>query len=261
MPYRKRPPLNYTTPKFTTHLPHWQYDPDTDAWTERGTVCGQVYTPLRGQDDRNGGTLYFEYPKENDVLRDTFDYDADGKADVLILGYPTNNPRINGYKVRDISPRWLKFVNEHLHATLQKLTPSELADVMGNHVPPPPFVDYFCTVEFHTETGQVQLPVAANWAQAEAEFLQTHSGLVRKTISFWAERPDAFPVAPAPELFDPVAPVLKTRIKKKKKRIGRYRIEGVYEYGPKKVTDGEPFVGNEPKYGNFTGSLLRLPIT
>lgn len=260
MPYKKRPPRHYKTPTFQTTLDFWQYDPDADKWNQRGQIIGQLYTPSRTMDDPVGGQLFFEYSREHDLLRDSFFYEANGKADVLIVPFPTGNPRVHGYRVRDISPRFYRFVNEHLHASLMRLTPSELSEVMGNNMPAPPWVDYHCTVEFFSDTGVIQLQVAGPLWQTEAAFAESHGGTLRKTISFWAERPDKFPVAPAPELFDPVAPVLKTKIKRKKKRPGCYRLEGVYEYGARKIRDGEPFTGFEPKYGNFDGSLLRLPL-
>lgn len=119
-------PFIASLPTFHNAVAVWKYDPLSDTYEEEEeALTGQVYTQLRTQDDNTQGTLYFEYPKEEDRLRDVADYNRQGKADILVLDFPTGAPRNLTYMVRDVQPRWLGFPNEHLMATLDRLSPAE----------------------------------------------------------------------------------------------------------------------------------------
>jgi len=127
-------------PTFQCSVNVWKYDPDTDTYSENeDPLIGQVYTQLRNQDDNTQGTLYFEYPKEDDILRDLKDYNDVGKSDVVVIHFPSNAPRDCFYMCRDVQPRWLEFPNEHLMATLVRLSDLEWNEL--NPEPPPPAPD------------------------------------------------------------------------------------------------------------------------
>lgn len=134
---------------FVPKLPSWQitvqvYRNTAGVWANVGEIFGQVYTPLRNQDDESGGLLYFMMPK-NQV---TPPYKGnpgpfgwliprtpyEGVADVIEIPLPGGNGTV-AYQVRDVRPRWLGFPNEHILVDLQRLAPSEWnADI---HEPPP----------------------------------------------------------------------------------------------------------------------------
>jgi len=52
-----------------------------------------------------------------------------------VISFPTNAPREVAYMVRDVQPRWLKFVNEHLMATLTRLSPEQFDDLVPDAPP------------------------------------------------------------------------------------------------------------------------------
>lgn len=121
---------------FIPNLPTWhntvtvyKFDPALRTYgLYPQSITGQVYTPQRTQDEQTGETLYFVYPKTKDFLRGLKDYNDVGRADVITFSIPHGEPgaRLVGYEVREVQPRWLKFPNQHLMATLQRLTPSML---------------------------------------------------------------------------------------------------------------------------------------
>lgn len=120
---------------FIPKLPTWHntvtvYRATDGVWNLLGTITGQVYTPLRNQDDEDGGLIYFQYPKSTAiVLRDEFQ----GEADIVEIPMPGGLP-VQIYYVRDVRPRWLGFPNEHLIADLQRVRTAAI-------VPPPPAWD------------------------------------------------------------------------------------------------------------------------
>lgn len=124
-------PLIFRLPSFTTDLVWYKYGPDDGTYTEQVPITGQVYTPLRNPDDEQGGLLYFVYPKESDLLSDRYDYNTGGAADVVAITFPSEGGRTRGYRVRECIPRWLKFVNEHLMVSLERLSAAEFDAVVG----------------------------------------------------------------------------------------------------------------------------------
>lgn len=127
-------------PTFNVTVEVWQYQLAEDYWEETlEELPSQVYTQLRTQDGDAKGTLYLEYAKENDWLRDYVDYGNIGKTDAVVIRFPTTEDvRYVGYWVRDVQPRWLGFPNEHIMATLEKMTPDELNEVITSEPPPEP---------------------------------------------------------------------------------------------------------------------------
>lgn len=125
----------FKQPSYTTDVNVWKWMPDDLIWVqEEAPLQGQVYTPIRNADEEEGGLLYFVYRSINDVLRDEIDYGNTGRSDVISFGFPLRPEtaaRTVAYRVTDVQPRWLKFTNEHLMATLRKLTPAEWAEVMS----------------------------------------------------------------------------------------------------------------------------------
>jgi len=133
----------FKKPTWHNVVSYWNYNAIADVWVPGDDpITGQVYTVKRGQDDPSGGTMYFEYPKDLDVLRDRADRGGSGKTDAVSFLFPTDlngafaGQREVGYWVRDVTPRWLGFSNEHIIATLEKMTPGELAMVKAG-VPAP----------------------------------------------------------------------------------------------------------------------------
>jgi len=111
----------FKKPTWHNVVNYWNYNAVADVWVEGDEpITGQVYTVKRNQDDPNGGTMYFEYPKDADFLRDRADRGGSGKMDAVSFLFPTdlNGPiagqREVGYWVRDVTPRWLGFTNEHI---------------------------------------------------------------------------------------------------------------------------------------------------
>lgn len=126
-------PFSPRLPTFNTECAWFKWDPDAELYIEQESITGQVYTPQRGQDDDNAGLLYFVYPKGADVLHDPYDYsDAAGPSDVLIIEYPKDSASYRAFKVREVSPRWLGFPNEHLMVSLQRLTQEEMLEIISS---------------------------------------------------------------------------------------------------------------------------------
>jgi hypothetical protein len=164
-------------PTFNSLVDVYKYRPATADWELQDDQLGcQVYTQLRTQDEDGGGTLYLEYDQEDDVLRDKFDYNNDGNADVVIVYFPTANPREVGYRVRDVQPRWLMFPNEHIMATLERLTPAEMDDV--REPPVPPGALYQERQYDFEDSGEVGTPPQSEWfPNVDGTFSQSHIGL------------------------------------------------------------------------------------
>jgi len=122
------------TPKFptwNTEVSVYKLNPTLRTYSVHVlTITGQVYTPQRTQDEDVKDTQYFVYPKEKDLLRGYVDYGNIGLGDCIVFGFPINAPRQVGYMVRLVQPRWLHFPNEHLMATLIRLTPAQLEIVL-----------------------------------------------------------------------------------------------------------------------------------
>lgn len=120
---------------FRPRLPTWHntvqtYRKTGDVWASNGSILGQVYTPLRNQDDEEGGLIYFEYPIQSaTALRDGFD----GIADAVGITFPGG--AVKGYRVREVLPRWLGFPNQHMIASLQRLRSDQWALISGDLSP------------------------------------------------------------------------------------------------------------------------------
>lgn len=134
---------------FVPKLPTWQhtvevYRKTADTWAAAGSIFGQVYTPLRNQDDEDGGLLYLMMPKEEITppykgnpgpfpwMMPRSPYD--GIADVIEISLPGGNGVV-AYEVRDVRPRWLAFPNEHILVDLQRLNTNQWN--VSIHRPPP----------------------------------------------------------------------------------------------------------------------------
>lgn len=128
---------------FIPRLPTWHNTvtvyrkTGVDVWAELGELFGQLYTPLRNQDDEPGGLMYFEFPKAPLPSgapwlfpRDSFN----GEPDVLELDLPGSNG-LQAYRVREVRGRWIGFPNEHLICDLQRMTAAEWN--VETHSPPP----------------------------------------------------------------------------------------------------------------------------
>jgi len=133
--------ISFKKPTWHNEVTVWKWNADDLVWDDAGTITGQLYTPLRNADDEDSGLLYFEYPKEDDLLRDRWDYDNSGDLDGITFSFPTGGPREVGYWVEDVLPRWFGFSNEHLIAVLRKMTTAEKDNVKsGNAQPQTPSV-------------------------------------------------------------------------------------------------------------------------
>jgi len=147
--------INFKLPSFTTPVEVWKLQPDHASWVKMDDdLTGQLYTAKRHGDDEEESSTYFVYPKEDDVLLDRIDYGGIANSDVVVIAFPTGAARRVGYRVREVQPRWLRFSNEHLQATLQKLTPAELNGVETN-VPPPAPPPFWTSCMIWSSPGEV----------------------------------------------------------------------------------------------------------
>jgi len=131
---------------FIPKLPTWHnivtfYRLTDDVWEEAGQCLGQLYTPLRNQDDEQGGLMYFEFPKAQLPSlapwlfpRDSFN----GVADVAEFDLPGSNGR-QAYRVREVRGRWTGFPNEHLLCDMQRMASHQwdLVNHQAVNDPPP----------------------------------------------------------------------------------------------------------------------------
>lgn len=133
---------------FIANFPKWQYTVDVyrvdgTSWNYAGGIRGQVYTPLRNQDDDRGGLMYFMMPKKQLIVagdplpwllpREEFG----GSADVIEIALPGENG-LRAYRVREIKPRWLGHPNEHLLIEMVRLSTTEWSTTTHSVPPPTP---------------------------------------------------------------------------------------------------------------------------
>jgi len=208
----------------------FQYDPVTETWAEQTPIRGQIYTPQRTQDDENGGLIFFMYPKESNLLRDAYDYDDRGRADVIAIDYPTGNILKRLCRVREVQPRWLRFPNEHLLASLERLTAYETAIVNDGGGGVLQFPPYRTRIDIVTDEGLLKLPVAEAEGEPSYELIQVSEPTMTKRVRWWASSTDGYPAIPAPELFEPDQPILTRKVRKPDPVNGVYRIAGEYTY-------------------------------
>lgn len=161
----------FRKPTWHNEVEVYNYNVATDAWGLGDPITGQIYTGQRGQDDESGMNMYFEYPKEDDRLRDHKDHDGSVRTDAILLSFPTEmtepleGAREVGFWVREVEPRWLGFVNEHIIASLEKMTPSEIAMVTAGD----------SSMLFDTE---ITIHHAPRDASSPAEFVATTTGKI-----------------------------------------------------------------------------------
>lgn len=112
-------------PTFHNEVQVHVYDPVSGLYLDPIPLTGQIYTPQRGQDDEAAGLLYLMYPKAMDILHDPYDYNTADIADVIEIEFPTGSGLTRLYAVREVCPRWLGFANEHLIASLKRMSATE----------------------------------------------------------------------------------------------------------------------------------------